>query len=75
MRLGRRRTDVEEHDGTWIVELVHAIEIRYESGIDEVDDGKVAHLLTDAIERFVHLSADGIVIMAEANDDDAILFG
>ena len=43
--------------------------------VDEVDDGKVLDLFRDRVEGLVHGHALGVPVVAEADDDDAVLFG
>lgn len=43
--------------------------------VDEIDDGKVLDLFRDRVEGLVHGHALGVPVVAEADDDDAVLFG
>lgn len=64
----------EEHDGTWIVELVHLVEIRDFVDINEIEDGKVLALVCDAVEDFVLLFAGVVPVAAEADYHDSVVF-
>jgi hypothetical protein len=43
----------EKHDGTWIIELIHGVEIRHQGVIDSVDYGKVFNHIGNLVEVFI----------------------
>lgn len=65
----------EEHNSDLIVDLVHCIEIRDFGDIDEIDDREVAYILSNLVEQFVHLHALFVIVVSEADYDDAFFFG
>jgi hypothetical protein len=60
----------EKHHCTWVVELVHGVEVRHFGDVHEVHDCKVLHLVRDGRQRLVHLHARIVAIVAEADDDN-----
>lgn len=74
---GRHRAETtykEEHDGTWVVQLVHSIEIGDSVDVADVDDGEVLHLFGDLVEYLVLAHAVRVSITAKSNDDQALVF-
>ena len=65
----------EEHDGHWVVEFVHLLEVGHLVEVAEVDDGEVFDALGDAVEHFVLAHAVGVPVAAEADHDEAVFFG
>lgn len=63
----------EEHEGAWVVELVHLVEVGDLVDVAEVDDGVVADLVGDLVEDFVLAHAVGIPVTTESDDDETIL--
>ena len=43
----------EKHDGAWVVELVHGVEVGHETGVDDVDYGVRGDEGGDFVEVFV----------------------
>lgn len=64
----------EEHDGHWVVEFVHLLEIGHLVQVAEVDDGEVLDALGDAVEDLVLSHAVGVAISSESDDYEALFF-
>jgi len=64
----------EKHEGHWVVEFVHLLEVRYLVEVADVEDGKVFDPVGDAVEDFVLSHAIGVPIATEANYDEPLFF-
>ncbi len=65
----------EEHDRVPVVEFVHLSEVLDLVDIAEVDDGEVLDSISDTVEDFVLSHAIGVPVAAEADNDEALIFG
>lgn len=65
----------EEHEGNGIVEFVHLLEVWDLIEIADIDDGEVLDSVSDTVEDFVLSHAVGIPVAAEADHDEAFVFG
>jgi hypothetical protein len=65
----------KEHDGHWIVELVHLIEVGHLIQIADVDDSKILDAVGDAVEDFVLAHTVLVPVATKADDDQAVLLG
>lgn len=65
----------EEHDGAWVVELVHLVEVGDLVDVADVDGGEGLDLVGDLVEDFVLGHAVAVVVAAESYDYDAFFFG
>lgn len=74
-RTGEATTHEKEHDGTWIVQFVHGVEVRDTVDIADVDDGKILDFLSDLVENLILSHTIRIEIATKANDDKALVFG
>lgn len=63
----------EEHEGAWVVELVHLVKVGHLVDVAQIDDGKVADLVGDLVEDFILAHAVWVPVSAEADDDEAVL--
>ncbi|CAN8008174.1 unnamed protein product, partial [Ixodes pacificus] len=63
----------EEHDRAWVVQFVHLVEVRHLRDVHQVDGGKGADLLDNAVEDFVHLHAGGVPVVPEADHHHPVL--
>lgn len=66
---------IKEHHCTWVIQLIHLVEVRNVSDINQIDDREVLHFVRNGVECLVHLHALWIPVMTETDDDDAILLG
>lgn len=64
----------EEHDGAWIVQLVHDIEVWDHLDVAHVDGGEVLDAVGDFVEELVHSHALWIPVATETDHYDALLF-
>lgn len=65
----------KEHDGTFVVEFVHLIEVWHLLVVTDVDDGEVAHPVSDLVQQFVLGHDFAVIGFAEANDHQALVLG
>ena len=65
----------EKHDGDRVIKFIHLVEIGDFVDINEVNDGKVFDFFGDAVEDFILFHAFLVPVAAEADDDEAIVFG
>jgi len=63
----------EEHEGDWVVEFIHLLEVRDLVKIAHIDDGKVLYSMGDTIEDFILSHTVGILVATEADNDQAFL--
>jgi len=64
----------EEHDGHWIVELVHLVEVGHLIEITDVDNSEVLDAVGDAVEDLVLAHTVLVPVATKANDDQAVFF-
>ena len=65
----------EEHERHRVVQLVHLVEIFDLFQIAYVDDSEVLDAICNAVEDFVLAHAVGVPVLAEADDNQAFIFG
>ena len=65
----------EEHDCTYVVELVHLVEVLNLGVVACVDDGKVSDLVGDFVEHLVLSPCVFVFWVAEADYDHSFVFG
>ncbi len=63
----------KKHHCHLVVQLVHCIEVRYLTDVDHIKNRKVLHHFRCLHKNFIHLHAQGIGIMTEADANDTIL--
>jgi hypothetical protein len=71
---GEKILPVEKHDGAWVVELVHCIEIFNFFIIDLINYSKVPERVLDLEKHVVHFHAIRIIVFAEPDNYKFALF-
>jgi hypothetical protein len=65
----------EEHDSTRVIKFIHFVEVWNLVNVNKVEDSKVLDLVGDAVEDFILFHALLVPVTAEADDDEAVVFG
>lgn len=60
---------VEEHEGKWVEELVHLVEVWYFCYINHVEYDEIAEFVCHLHDDLVHLHAVWVPIVAESDDN------
>jgi hypothetical protein len=63
----------EEHQGDWVVDFVHLLEVRNLVEIAHIDGGKVLDSIGDMVEDFILSHTVGIPVATEADNNQAFL--
>ena len=63
----------EEHDGHWIIQLVHALEIRNFIQVADVDNRKILDSVGNTVENLVLSHALGVGVTTKADYNKAVL--
>ena len=65
----------EEHEGYWVVKLIHLLEVWHLIEVANVDDGKVLDTIGDSIENLVLFHTVGVPVTTEADDNQTLFLG
>lgn len=64
----------EKHEGAFVVQLVHLVEVGHLVDVAKVDDGEILNAVGDAVEHFILSHAFRRPVSAKADDYNALIF-